>query len=69
MFTATLWVRGPDDLNWRVNARFTRSNCHDAVSRVHDEMRWYQARGYRVYCGPEAPEMPVPDYPILEEVR
>ena len=61
MYTATLWVRGPNDLTWRVNASFHRSNCHDAVSRASEEQSWYVQRGYRVYVGPEAPELDVPE--------
>jgi len=63
MFKANVWVRGPHDLNWRLNATFTRSNCHDAVDRASDEIRWYESRGYRTFVGPEAPELDVPLLP------
>lgn len=61
MITATVWVRGPDDLNWRINAMFHRDNFHDAITRAQRESSWYQARGYRVFVGPDAPELDVPE--------
>lgn len=60
MMTATVWVRGPHDINWRVNARFHRPDWPSAYEAASRECRWYARRGYRTYIGPEAPEMHVP---------
>lgn len=56
MISATVWVRGPHDDDWRINAVFHRSNVHDAASRAGEEQRWYERRGYQTHVGPEAPE-------------
>lgn len=59
--TATVWVRGPDDINWRTNAMFHRPDFGSAIERASQETAWYAARGYRVFVGPEAPELDVPE--------
>lgn len=60
MFTATLWVLGPSDINWRINALFHRPSRRAAIDRASTELAWYQERGYRGYVRVEAPELPVP---------
>lgn len=61
MFTANLWVRGPQDVNWRLNASFHRPDMFSAVERVNEEIMWYAKHGYRYWAGPEAPETDVPE--------
>lgn len=56
MITATVWVRGPEDINWRINAVFHRDTMTEALERAVAESTWYQRQGYRVYVGPDAPE-------------
>ena len=60
MFTATLWVRGPDDINWRLNANFHRPSWPLALQRVQVEVNWYNDKGYRTFVGPDKPELDVP---------